>query len=105
MLSKSEKRIISAFLKNLDKYDNETMILTWSDGSKVIASFETCFEDSNEYDLDDEKYEEFISFAFTAQSTEGHPPVFITEDSGFLISYHNFPDEIIADGKKIGGKG
>lgn len=85
----------------MDDYDKKTMLLTWSDGSKVIALFDTCFEDDNEYEMDDEKYEEFISFVFTVLSIEGNPPVYITEDSGFIVNYHNFPDEIIVDGKKI----
>ena len=101
MLSKAEQKIISKFLSNLDDYDRETMTLVWNDKSKVVASFDTCFEDDNEYEMEDELYEEFISFAFTALASEGEPPVHITEDSGFIINYRNFPDEIFADGKKI----
>ena len=101
MLNKTEERIISTFLSNLDDFERETMTLVWNDESKVVALFDTCFEDDNEYDMGDELYEEFISFAFTALTLDGEPPIYITEDSGFIINYHNFPDEIFVDGKKI----
>ena len=101
MLNKTEERIISTFLSNLDDFERETMTLVWNDESKVVALFDTCFEDDNEYDMGDELYEEFISFAFTVLTSDGEPPIYITEDSGFIINYHNFPDEIFVDGKKI----
>ena len=102
MLNNIEKSIVSQFIQNLDRYGNETMILIWDTDNKVCALFETCFEDENDYDARDDRFEEFVSFAFTALSIEGNPPIYITKDSCFLVSYHNFPDIILSkNGKKI----
>lgn len=101
MLNDKEKSIISSFLNNLDKYENEEMTLLWYNSSKVIALFDTCFEDENDYDENSSEYEEFISFSFTLISEVGDAPICVTEDNGFLISYHNFPDEILVGNKKI----
>ena len=102
MLNEKEKNIISLFLKNLDEYENEEMTLLWNNSNKVVALFDTCFEDENDYDENSSEYEEFISFSFTLISEPGNAPICVTEDNGFLINYHNFPDEILApDGKKI----
>lgn len=101
MLNKYEGKIVKTFAENLDHYENEQMELIWEDGSKIVATFDTCFEDENDYEMDEEGYEEFTSFAFTAIAVSGNPPVYITEDDGFLIDYHNFPKEILVDGKKI----
>lgn len=102
MLNNLEKNIVSRFIQNLDEHENEIMTLIWNDGSRVKALFDTCFEDENDYEADDEKYEEFMSFAFTMMSVNGNPPVDITEDKCFLVSYHNFPDAILlSDGTKI----
>lgn len=100
-LNDYEEKIIDTFMGNLNEYENEEMSLIWKDGSALVATFDTCFEDENEYDMDDPRYEEFTSFAFTAILMFGKPPVYITEDKGFLIDYHNFPEKIIARGKKI----
>ena len=101
-LNCKEKSTISQFIQNLDTYENETMTLIWNDGSKITASFDTCFEDESDCNTDDENYEEFISFAFTVLDYEGNPPVYITEDDCFLVSYHNFPDIVLSEnGEKI----
>lgn len=102
-MNKKEKLIIGSFLKNLDEFDDETMTLVWDDGSWVIAKFDTCFEDANNFDLDDddEEFEEYISFAFKKITSSQNPPVGFEKDGGFLISYHNFPLEILVHGKKI----
>lgn len=101
MLNNYEKDIIIGFMQNLDKYENETMLLIWNDGSQIEAIFDTCFEDDNDFNENDERYEEFMSFAFTKTSIKGKPPVYITADNGFLLSYHNFPDIILVGNKKI----
>lgn len=103
MLSEKEKQIIEKFLENLDKYDNKVMTLKWSNKGEVIAEFDTCFEDANDFNLDDsdDKFEEYISFAFDALQISGSPPISINHHNNFLINYHNFPDEILVDGKKI----
>ncbi len=100
-LNNKEEQILSKFLDNLELHEKERMILLWNDGSAVIAEFDTCFEDENDFEMDDEQYEEFWSFCFKAIAIKGEPPVFITEDEFFLVSYHNFPDEIIVNGINI----
>ena len=101
MLNSNEKDIIIRFMQNLDKYENEKMLLIWNDGSQIEAYFDTCFEDDNDLDEKDERYEEFMSFAFTKISAKGRLPVYITADNGFLLSYRNFPDIIMAGQEKI----
>lgn len=101
MLNNYESTIVGIFAENLDQYDNEIMELVWKDGSKIKAEFDTCFEDDNDLEMDEKGYEEFTSFAFNVISVSGTPPVFITEDNGFLIDYHNFPSEILVNGEKI----
>jgi len=54
MLNEKEKNIIALFLKNLDEYENEEMTLLWHNSNKVVALFDTCFEDENDYDSTDE---------------------------------------------------
>lgn len=99
--TEKEKTIIETFYGNLDHFDKREMLLKWNDGSRILAGFDTCFEDDNGLELDDAEYEEYISFVFKKLQTVGEPPVFITEDEYFCIDYRNFPDEIIADEKKI----
>lgn len=101
MLNNHESAVVGTFAENLDQYGNEIMELIWKDGSKIKAEFDTCFEDDNDLEMDEEGYEEFTSFAFTVISVSGEPPVYITEDNGFLIDYHNFPDEILVNDEKI----
>ena len=95
-LNEKERSIIGAFMRNLGEYENHEMTMKWEDGSKIVALFDTCFEDE-----DDDTEEEFFSIAFTAISVFSRPPVRIMNGGGFLINYRNFPDEIIAGGKKI----
>lgn len=99
--SEKEEKVVRVFYNNLSKYEEIIMILKWKNGSQVIATFDTCFEDNNELEMDVPGYEEYISFVFKAIDTVGSPPVYITEDECFCVDYRNFPDEIIADGKKI----
>ena len=98
-LNCDEEKIIGKFAKNFPKYDKENMLLLWENGSSVLAKLDTCFEDENDYE--NEKHEEFWSFSFTAILIFKKPPVFISENNGFLINYHNFPKEILVDGVKI----
>lgn len=100
-LNEKEEKIIGVFINNTDKYENERMVLKWKDGSFVVATFDTYIEDEDDCDIEDENYEEFWSFVFKVHRIEGEPPVFITQHDYFLVNYRNFPDEIIAKGKKI----
>ena len=100
-LNENEEAIIGAFLSNADDYCFEDMELIWKDGSKIIATYASSFEDSNDKKKGEEGYEEYTTFVFDAVEVFGEPPVFITEQDGFCLNYHNFPDEIMIDGKKI----
>ena len=90
-------KIVAIYKDFID--DKENMLLLWENGSSVLAKLDTCFEDENDYE--NEKHEEFWSFSFTAILIFKKPPVFISENNGFLINYHNFPKEILVDGVKI----
>ena len=94
-LNEKEGTIIGKFLKNLDKFDIEEMTLVWSEGETITARFDTCFEDENEFEETDTRYEEFTTFVFETICISGKPPVFITEDNFFCVNYHNFPDKIM----------
>ncbi|MCI8332021.1 MAG: hypothetical protein HFE78_04285 [Clostridiales bacterium] len=99
--SDKEENIIHAFYTNIKLHQKDELILKWDEENCVVAKFDTCFDDDNDLEMEEEGYEEFTSFAFTVISVSGNPPVYITGDNGFLIDYHNFPNEILADGKKI----
>ena len=100
-LNNKEEVIISKFLSNLDDYDTQKMELLWNERGKVVARFDTCFEDENDYEENEAEYEEFTTFVFEVIDVIGDPPIFITEDDFFCVNYHNFPDSIIADGQRI----
>lgn len=100
-LNKNEEKIIKTFMLNQADLEDAVMVLKWADGSRVVAKYDYILEDENEYEIEDENYEEFWSFAFKALRVSGTPPICITQHNYFLISYRNFPDEIIADGQKV----
>ena len=100
-LNEKEGIIINKFLENLDKYDDEKMKLLWHEGGTIIARFDTCFEDENEFEENEIEYEEFTTFVFELICISGNPPVFITEDNFFCINYHNFPNKIMVGKQKI----
>ena len=100
-LNNKEEKIIKTFMLNQGDFEDEIMVLKWLDGSEVIARYSYILEDENDYEMEDKNYEEFWSFAFEVLKITGNPPIDITKHNYFLISYHNFPDEIIAKGQKI----
>ncbi|MBQ9986584.1 MAG: hypothetical protein IJP38_09835 [Oscillospiraceae bacterium] len=102
-MTNKELQIIGTFLRNLDEYENREMKLVWRKSGEITASFYTCFEDENdsEENSENEDFEEYISFVFDATEISGAPPVSLNSRKSFIINYHNFPDEIIIDGKKI----
>ena len=77
------------------------MKLLWEHGGEIVARFDTCFEDENEYEENHVEYEEFTTFVFEVICVSGQPPVLITEDNFFCVNYHNFPDEITVGDEKI----
>ena len=100
-LNQREEKIIGNFMLNGDMYSNSVMLLKWDDGSTAVAKYCFLVDDENDCDMSDANYEEFWSFVFEAIQLHGHPPICVTKHNLFEINYHNFPDKIIADGKKI----
>lgn len=100
-LNENEEKIIGKFMDNEDNYTQKILTLIWSDGSKATARYDTFIEDESDSELDDEGYEEFWSFVFEKIEASGEPPIEVTEDNCFTISYHNFPTDIVLDGKKV----
>ncbi len=99
--NEKEKKIVRTFYNNIAIYGGQIMVLRWENIGEVKANFDTCFENDNELDIDDAKYEEFISFIFKATNIIGNPPIYVTEDEYFMVNYHNFPNEILVDGTRI----
>lgn len=100
-LNKNEQKIIECFMNVENEYKNKRLILKWDNGSQVIAKYDSFIEDENDYELEDERYEEFWSFVFQKIDFIGNPPIDVSEDCFFLVNYHNFPDEILINGKNI----
>ena len=100
-LNEKEEAVIGVFLSQADTYDFEDMELVWKNGAKITATYVSNFEDSNDKKKGEEGYEEYTSFVFDVIEVSGEPPVLISEQDGFCLNYHNFPDEIIKDGEKI----
>ena len=96
-----EEKIIGKFINNIDRYEEEELILKWEDGSEVHATFDTYIEDESDCDMEEEEYEEFWSFVFKGISVLGEPPIGITEDDYFMVNYLNFPKEILVGNTKI----
>ena len=100
-LNENEEKVIGKFMEVEDKYENETLTLVWENGSRVEAKYDSFIEDENDYELEDENYEEFTSFVLIKIEMFGNPPIEVSEHDYFLINYHNFPKEILANGVKI----
>lgn len=94
-LNNKEENIIGAFMDSADELEGKSIVLRWKDGSQIKGIYDSYMEDESDYEMDDERYEEFWTFIFKAIDLVGQPPVYITEDEYFCISYHNFPDEIL----------
>lgn len=99
--NKNEEAIIRDFLACNRNYIGEEVLLKWNGKGSVLAEYSMLMEDENDYEMNDERYEEFWSFAFHGVQITGNPPISINRQNNFLINYHNFPDEILVDGKKI----
>lgn len=100
-LNEKEEKIIGQFINVADEYMDEILLLKWTDGSCVYAKYDSPFEDSVDLPPGEQGYEEFWSLIFKALSRKGNPPIHISEHNLFLIDYRNFPNEILANGKKI----
>lgn len=100
-LNKNEEKIINKFIEVEDKYAHKPLTLIWSDGSKTTAEYDSFIEDESDFELDDKAYEEFQSFVFEIIEVFGEPPIEISDDGYFLVNYHNFSAEILANGEKI----
>ncbi len=100
-LNDREQAVIGRFMTIANDMEETRMLLRWRDGSWILGIYDSIMEDENDFELEDERYEEFWSFIFRALDLSGDPPVYITEDEYFCISYHNFPEEMLVDGKDI----
>ena len=100
-LNDKEEAIIGNFLSVADDYYDEEMELSWDNGSKIVATFVSYYDDSNDKRKGEDGYEEYTSFVFDVIEVVGEPPVLISEQDGFCMNYHNFPAEITVDGEKI----
>ncbi len=100
-LNDKEEKILGNFFENLEVYGKEEMVLIWENKGIILAKFDTCFEDDNDLEENDSNYEEFFSVSFEAIKGMGDLPVTIMKGGFFLVSYHNFPDIIMVNGKKI----
>lgn len=89
MLSKKEGKIVGELYSRLDEIFNKEIKLIWKTG-KMIAVFDTCFDDFSE----DDEFDEFTSFVFKVSNISGTVPVEISEDDYCIINYHNFPIKI-----------
>ena len=99
--NKSEEAIIGRFLASNRKCIGKKLLLNWYGKGSVLAEYDMLMEDENDFEMGDERYEEFWSFAFHGIKIKGNPPIAVNHQKNFLINYHNFPDEILVDGKKI----
>ncbi len=100
-LNDKEEKIIGEFFRNLKVYSKKEMVLIWENKGIVLAKYDTCFEDDNDLEETDSEYEEFFSVSFEAIKGTGDLPVTIMKSGFFLVNYHNFPDIIMVNGKKI----
>ncbi len=100
-LNDKEEKIIGKCVEVIEDYCHKEMLLRWEDGMMAYGTYERYIEDENDADLDSDEYEEFWSFVFKATKVIGNPPIYVTEHNYFLVSYHNFPDEILVNGKRI----
>ncbi len=99
--NKKEEAIIGKFLACEHNHIDKCLLLNWYGKGSVLAEYDMLMEDENDFEMDDERYEEFWSFAFHGIQIKGKPPISVNHQKNFLINYHNFPDEILVDGKKI----
>ena len=100
-LNDKEGKIIGLLMDIADELEGKKVVLKWKNGSLIQGIYDSYIEDEMDCDMNDDDYEEFWSFVFKATDLIGEPPIYITQDEYFCINYRNFPDEIIADGKKI----
>lgn len=100
-LNEKEEKVIGKFLNSTNSIQGKELNLIWDDGSQVHALYDSYIEDESDFEIDEDGYEEFWSFVFKVIRADANAPIEITEDNYFLINYHNFPREIIADEKKI----
>lgn len=100
-LNEKEEKTIGRFFAVEEKYVGEILALIWSNGSQAVAKYDSYIEDENDCEMEENDYEEFTSFIFSNVNTVGNPPIDVTEDGFFCISYQNFPKDILYHGEKI----
>lgn len=100
--TRKEIDIIRPFYKYLsDKnFVKEQFLLTWKNGTKILADIDGTDEDDNGLDLDDPNYEDYTSFIVRVVKLinfnlmDGFKKEWLKEGVLFEFSYHDFPYEI-----------
>lgn len=100
-LNDAEERVIGPFMDIEEKFSNKTLRLVWSNGSEVVAKYDSFIEDENEEDYNTNKYEEYWSFVFVAIDISLRAPIDLSADNLFTINYHNFPEKILYEDEII----
>ena len=69
-LNENEKKIIGKFIESSDTNEGKRMLLNWADGSQIHGIYDSFIEDENDYDLDEDGYEEFLSLCDRVDATQ-----------------------------------
>ena len=97
---------IKAIVEPADAPDKSvTWEIKWAENAsrsdQNIDNYIRIIPNSNDEKKDSPDYEDFTTIVFDALEVIGEPPVMISEQDGFCLSYHNFPSLITVDGNKI----
>ena len=98
--TEKERKIITPFYKYLsdNKFVEEPFLLKWKNGTKILATFYTAYDDFNDLEPEDSNYEEYNSFVMKIQKiiclNEKDGFDWVIDREIFEFSYKDFPDEI-----------
>ena len=98
--TEKERKIITPFYKYLsdNKFVEEPFLLKWKNGTKILATFYTAYDDFNDLEPEDSNYEEYNSFVMKIQKiiclNEKDGFNWVADRELFEFSYKDFPDEI-----------
>ena len=100
--TEKERKIITPFYKYLsdNKFVEEPFLLKWKNGTKILATFYTAYDDFNDLEPEDSNYEEYNSFVVRVKKLinfnvlDGFKKSWLENGVLFEFSYKDFPDEI-----------
>ncbi len=98
--TEKERKIIRPFYKYLsnNKRGEEPLLLEWKNGTKILATFYTAYDDYNNLEPEDPNYEEYNSFVMKIEKiiclNEKDGFDWVADREIFDFSYKDFPDEI-----------